>query len=143
MKNILLATDGSDGAMRATDFAAKFALALSAKLVILTIDQTMGDGALAEFARAEGTPKADIRESLAKIILSRARGRAAELGIRDIAMRNESGDAAVVILDVIGETKPEAVVLGKRGLGRIQGLLLGSVSQKLVSLSPCPVVVVP
>jgi len=33
--------------------------------------------------------------------------------------------------------------VGRRGQGRLAGLLLGSVSQKLVSLAPCIVVVVP
>jgi nucleotide-binding universal stress UspA family protein len=32
--------------------------------------------------------------------------------------------------------------MGRRGLGRLAGLLLGSVSQKVVSLAPCIVIVV-
>jgi nucleotide-binding universal stress UspA family protein len=35
------------------------------------------------------------------------------------------------------------IIVGKRGTGRLTGLLLGSVSQKLVSLSPLPVTVIP
>jgi nucleotide-binding universal stress UspA family protein len=34
-------------------------------------------------------------------------------------------------------------VVGKRGTGRIIGLLVGSISQKLVSLAPIPVTVIP
>jgi len=35
------------------------------------------------------------------------------------------------------------IVVGKRGAGQVAGLLIGSVSQKLVSLSPLPVTIVP
>ncbi len=34
-------------------------------------------------------------------------------------------------------------MVGKRGDGQLKGLLLGSVSQKLVSLAEMPVIVVP
>ena len=35
------------------------------------------------------------------------------------------------------------LVVGRRGRGRLSGLLLGSVSQKVASLAPCIVIVVP
>ena len=37
----------------------------------------------------------------------------------------------------------DAIVVGKRGLGQLSGLLLGSVSQKVVSVAPVTVMVVP
>ncbi len=43
----------------------------------------------------------------------------------------------------IGDARADAVFMGRRGRGRLQGLLLGSVSQKLASLAPCMVVIVP
>jgi nucleotide-binding universal stress UspA family protein len=41
------------------------------------------------------------------------------------------------------EFAADVIVVGKRGQGRLAGLLLGSVSQKLVMLADRPVVVVP
>ena len=34
--------------------------------------------------------------------------------------------------------KADLIVLGSRGRGRMEGLLLGSVSQKIAALAPCP-----
>jgi len=40
------------------------------------------------------------------------------------------GDPASVILEVADKEKPDLLVMGSRGLGGIQRLLTGSVSQK-------------
>lgn len=37
----------------------------------------------------------------------------------------------------------DVIAVGKRGLGRLSRLLLGSVSPKVVALAPCAVIVVP
>lgn len=36
----------------------------------------------------------------------------------------------------------DQIVMGARGLGHIKGMLLGSVSQKVIQLSKCPVTIV-
>ncbi len=51
------------------------------------------------------------------------------------------GHAAHVLLNSVGET--DTLVVGSHGHGGFIGAVLGSVSQHVVSHSPCPVVVVP
>ena len=51
------------------------------------------------------------------------------------------GVAAEVLVEMARNA--ELMVLGTRGRGGFAGLLLGSVSQRCIERSPCPVVVVP
>jgi nucleotide-binding universal stress UspA family protein len=46
-------------------------------------------------------------------------------------------------MDAARRQKADILVIGRRGHSRLAGLLLGSVSQKLTSLAPCKVMVVP
>jgi len=55
---------------------------------------------------------------------------------------SETGDAAERIIAFARKAKCDEIVMGSRGLGGIKGLVLGSVVNKVVQLSPLPVVVV-
>jgi nucleotide-binding universal stress UspA family protein len=52
------------------------------------------------------------------------------------------GDAAESILSLAKKKKADVIVLGRRGMGRLSGLLLGSVSQKVNQLAECAVLTV-
>ncbi len=54
----------------------------------------------------------------------------------------ESGDPAEEIIRFARKSKCSEIVMGSRGLGRVSGLLLGSVVTKVVQLATIPVVVV-
>ena len=142
MQPILVATDGSPGANRALDAAAKLAKATGSGLIILTIGGNISGAALQELASAEGDLSAAL-ETAANEILDRARKRALRGGVSAVKLQSGWGDPAEVIIDTVRRENPDLLVVGKRGRGRLSGLLLGSVSQKLASLAPCNVMVVP
>ena len=53
------------------------------------------------------------------------------------------GDPAESILEAAARLRASALVVGSRGLGNLESLLLGSVSYKVMHLSRIPVLVVP
>jgi len=143
MRKILLAYDGSPSADRAAAFAGHMAHVADAQLDILAVLAEKPDKDLQAFSRAEGTTVGDILEPMVEARLAQARQTAKKAGARTITTQVKIGDPAEVILDCARSSGTDAVVVGKRGHGRLKGLLIGSVSQKLVSLCECPVIVVP
>lgn len=142
---ILVATDGSDAANRAVEFAARLASGLGGSLKIMTVvgGYDLSREQLGAFSRQEHAASGAFMSDLSEMILAVARQRATELGVSDVQSESQSGDVATSIIDVARRNEADVIVLGKRGRGRLEGLLLGSVSQKLVSLAPRAVIVVP
>jgi nucleotide-binding universal stress UspA family protein len=142
MKRILAATDGSDGAERAVELAAELAHSLDGTLLILTVADDLSSGALNALARSER----DLGEAvdlLVNQILNHARTCASRAGATRIETLSGWGDPTQSIINFARQHNAEAIVVGRRGRGQLSGLLLGSVSQKLVTLASCPVIVVP
>ncbi len=142
LRNFLAATDGSDGALRALEVAIAMAKAAGGTLQIVTVATPLTGREQQEFRRAEGD-MADFSEVLGEQILEEARLRADRVGLKSSKTLLRWGDPAEAIIGTIVQEKADAVVVGRRGRGRLEGLLLGSVSQKLATLAPCIVVVVP
>lgn len=142
MTNIMVATDGSGGACRAIDVAAKLAKALACDLLIVTVADRLLEEEVRQLPHG-GATAGDLLEALTGQTLKAAEARAREIGAPLIEVRTCWGDVTQSLIDVAAQTSSMMIVVGRRGRGQLAGLLLGSVSQKLVSLAPCAVVVVP
>ena len=143
MKKILVACDNSGASNRAVTFAAKIAVMERAKLSLVAIGEIGSSHDLQEFARIESGTVADVLEADARLTLDHAKALAAKAGVEHVETFMAFGDVAAAILDTIKASSADVLVVGKRGRGRIAGLLLGSVSQKLAALAPCTVAIVP
>ncbi len=52
------------------------------------------------------------------------------------------GDPAEQIIDFLEKRSFDLVILGCRGIGPLRGVIIGSVSQKVLHRTPCPVLIV-
>ena len=75
-------------------------------------------------------------------VVRKAADSARAAGATGVRTHMESGDAADEILEVAENEEARMIVIGCRGLGRVRGLVLGSVSQKVLLHAPCTVVTV-
>ena len=142
MQCIIAATDDSPAANRALDAAVKIAKATGYELVILTIGGNISGSELRRLAAVDGDLSKTLEEAAAQI-LDEARKRAFRSGVSAVRVLSGWGDPAETIIDTVESEKADILVVGRRGRGRLSGLLLGSVSQKLTSLAPCKVLIVP
>lgn len=145
MKHIIVATDGSENASRAVDVGAELAAKLDARLTIVAVapEPTTLARQLEPYARAEGLEN-DLPRLLASVepvFMEPARQRARARGVKELKCCTLAGDPAGCIVDFAREGAADLLVVGSRGHGRLGGLLLGSVSQKLASHAPCPVLI--
>ena len=145
MKNILVALDGSEPATRALALSADLALRYGATLhLVHVIPHPAVSEGLKEFAQIEGVDLGVAAEMSGRgqSIVAAGRAVATQKGV--LAPRTEVllGDPAERLLDYASGQDVDLIVLGRRGLGQIRGLLVGSVSWKVNSLAACPVLTV-
>lgn len=134
---VLLATDGSDDARAATAWLARFPIPPGSELRVVC--------AVSLPPSALDVPT--VREFLASL---REQGRhTAEAAQAALAGRFARADVQVpeaeareAILRTAGEWPADLIVIGARGLGRVAGLLLGSVSLGVARHARCSVLVV-
>lgn len=145
MMRILVATDGSAGADRAIEYAARTAKDYGAELLIVNVIGGYGlpDKVFMAFSSTQQIWLKELLESVSAELLKKARDLAWSVGATTIQLESRTGDVAQTVIEIGQQKSVDLIVVGKRGAGALAQLLLGSVSQKLVSLAPLPVTVIP
>ncbi len=145
IKNIMVAVDGSPPATRALALGADIAMRYGAGLHVVHVitDVTVPEG-FEEFARIErvDTPAWVQMGRVGEAVLGVARADASAKGVQEVRTHVLTGDPAEQLLGYAHDRGIDLIIMGRRGLGRIQGVLMGSVSAKVSSLAECPVVTV-
>jgi len=134
---ILLPTDGSEGAKRATEQAIDLATSLDAALHVLHVVDTtdvptdLDENVVLDALEAEG-----------KRALEDVHERAERADVRTIEGTAASGPPHRAILDYVDEYDIDVIVMGTHGRTGLERWLLGSVTERVARLSPVPVLTV-
>lgn len=135
---IVVGVDGSETARRALRWALDEARLRSAAVdVVHAWQMPYPDGYP---VRAVIVPAADL-EQAARRVLDAAVGGSDTAGVKEVEPLLVCDRAAGALLDTAKGA--DLLVVGSRGRGGFAGLLLGSVSQKVLHHADCPVVIVP
>jgi nucleotide-binding universal stress UspA family protein len=133
---IVLATDGSENAAGALSVAKALAREQRASLVVVHIVQRYATKeGLAVFADEE-----QVEARLKDVVHELSReGFDATLEV----VNHVGPQPAHAIADVAREVGADLIVIGTRGRGAVVGLVLGSVTLRLLHVATCPVLAVP
>ena len=144
-KTLLAAVDGSAHAKKALEKAAQLAQSSGGKLIVLGVYRHHSPLETTHSlvkGREEIEPPDVTLGRLAREIVDEAVARARELGAKDVEGMVRRGPIARTIVAVAEERAADAIVLGGRGTGDVEGFLLGSVSYMVCSIAPCTCIAV-
>lgn len=142
LKTIVVGIDGSEGSDRAAEHAVAIARHWDATLLLVTVVRTpegwWGIGGAPPTPEAlsaaivEGQQKVlgDIKNHL-------------NLEVVDYKTVEELGDPVSRLLAVVEINEADLLVIGRRGAGLAERVVLGSTADRLTHLASCPVLVVP
>lgn len=144
MDRILVPIDGSPTSRKAADMAIDIAKKYGSELIFITVarrPEIIGTGS----SGYGGAYNMDmLTEELQKHqskILDEFIERLDLTGIKT-EKRMAVGTPAEEIADAAEELGADLIVIGRRGYSRIKRFFVGSVSQRVISEAPCPVLVV-
>lgn len=146
-KTILVALDGSKCAKRAAVVATDMAQRYRSRLQFITVTKKPPARLSDELRRymevegLTGSPQ-DLASDTVVKILSDAEKHARKKGLKRVQKIAQSGPVARTITAHAKRQKADLIVMGCRGLSETEGMLLGSVSHKVLSLAHCPVMTV-
>ena len=133
-KNILVAVDGSNSSTRALETAAELAAGSGGKLHILHVVREMQvpltPGLMDAYEKLE-SHRHDLLTSAGEQLINQAKRSVESKGVDAVETDIGSGDPASAIVDYAARNKADLIVVGSRGHGQVEGMLLGSVSRKV------------
>jgi nucleotide-binding universal stress UspA family protein len=140
LDRLLVAVDGSENAGRAVDFAIELARRFDSELIAVSVykHQTYMESSLSLVQTREvPSPPDKVMHDLAREAVQWAAQRALEAGLAKGHVKTliRRGPPARTVVKTAKRYKVDAIVLGSRGLGDLEGFFQGSVSHKVNALA--------
>ena len=135
-KTILFPIDQSRESREACGTVAEMVKMFGGKLVLLSVVESAAAEAETAADRAMTSP-----EAIAQL-LEEAKALFSSKGIEARVIERE-GNPAFTICDVADELEADLIIMGSRGLGLTEDGASESVTNRVINLAPCPVLIVP
>lgn len=136
-KRILFSIDQSREAHEAATVVLELVQTCQAKLTILSVVEPKAE-ATGEEPHSEPMTSPDKVAQL----LQQAEAMFSQAGV-DVKVMEREGKPAFTICDVADEIDADLIIMGSRGTGLTEEGAADSVTNRVINLSPCPVLVVP
>ena len=140
--SIIVPIDGSKPAQNALQTACALAQAFEADLHLVHAPQIETMAFVAGSAMIDTTATTQAITEAGQSVLDAATALATSQGTPPASSTLHIGDAVEVILEIAGLNDGDLIVMGRRGLGSVASLFLGSVSQKVSQNAKCSVLTV-
>jgi nucleotide-binding universal stress UspA family protein len=147
--SIVCGVDGSPDSRRALAVAATYARELHAKLTVTNV-VVLPDPLVPSYSYAPMGRPALLRPTVAVSVEAELDGSEAlleelvgEAGVEGAELRTMLGIPAERLAELADEVGADLIVVGSRGRGAFRAAFLGSVSNSLIGIARCPVLVVP
>ncbi len=145
ISNILVAIDGSKPSLQALDMAIEIAKKFDAKLHLIHVVRAMQLPSelqhIAELETVMGT-RQDVLNTIGERLVNQGKRVAETKGVTSVESDIGTGDPANAIVGYADRNGIDLIVLGSRGLGQVEGMLMGSVSRKVSNLAAVACMVV-
>ena len=147
---ILVSIDGSHASENALARALGFAVPLQAEVVLLTVVEPLSSYVpevmmpTGDWVGWRGLPDIELERKIldaGQALLQKAQDTCQAVQV-ECRTRIETGQPRDVICHVAKEEAPDLLVIGSRGLGSVERLMLGSVSDYVLHHCPSPILVV-
>ncbi|MCE3267403.1 MAG: UspA domain protein [Solirubrobacterales bacterium] len=134
-RTIVLALDGSDGSRRAIPIATELAKRDKARVVLVHVAERVPQPGTTS-PPGEGEMLAELEKQAQELSEERidTEVKSASIGF---------GGPAVPIAEIANQEDADLIVVGTRGHGAVAGVLVGSVTQRLLHIAHRPVLAVP